>query len=168
MIGLSSKSIYISLLGRSAWALLNTYYAVIREGQYQPEEVLIAVESPFKDKASSVVEGVRTISSHFGISPQVDCIPVFQADIVDAFEKLYSLIITRKKAGATVAIDITPGRKSVVAGVLLPIKLSEIDHVFYLEISTTENVAKPFQMIPRQYHRLHDFKAEAVMARDRS
>ena len=48
---LSSERVYITLLGRSVWALLNTYYAITREAQYFPDTVYIAVEAPFRDQA---------------------------------------------------------------------------------------------------------------------
>jgi len=158
--------VYVSILGRSGWALLNTYYAVARERKYYPDSVYIVVEAPYRDQSEPVVEGLRTISGHFDFSPRIECIPVDQASIVDVFRKVYNLIRSRKSAGARVALDITPGRKAAVAGLLLPIKLDEIDFVFYLEIATTHDVAKPYQMIPRQFHRLHDLKEQAVRARN--
>jgi len=161
---LTSERVYLSLLGRSAWALLNTYYAVAREVHYFPDTVYIAVEAPYRNGTAHVVEGVRAISAHFGFSPEVECIPVAQGNMVDVYLKVYRLIEVKRTQGSRVAIDITPGRKSTVAGVLLPIKLNDVDHVFYLEIATTHDVAKPYQMIPRQFHKLHDFKAEAVRA----
>ena len=161
---MSSDRVYVSLLGRSAWALLNTYYAVARDVHYFPDAFYIAVEAPYRNETEYVVEGVRAISAHFGFSPEVECIPVAQGNMVDVFLKVSRLIETKRKEGAQIAIDITPGRKSTVAGVLLPIKLNDVDHVFYLEIATTHDVAKPYQMIPRQFHKLHDFKAEAVRA----
>ena len=163
---LTSERVYVSLLGRSAWALVNTYYAVVRETEFRPDTVSIAVEAPFSGRAGAVSEAVRAISEHNGFSPEIECIPVDQGDVVDVFSKVYALMVSKKREGAKVALDITPGRKAVVAGTLLPIKLDDVDHVFYLEISTTRDVAKPYQMIPRQYHTLHDFKAEAVRARD--
>jgi len=161
---LSSDRIYVSLLGRSAWALLNTYYAVAREVHYFPDTVYIAVEAPYQNKTDQVVEGVQAISTHFGFSPEVECIPVAQGNMVDVYLKVYRPIEARRTEGSKIAIDITPGRKSTVAGMLLPIKLNDVDHVFYLEIATTDGMAKPYQMIPRQFHQLHDFKAEAVRA----
>jgi len=161
---LRSDRVYVSLLGRSAWALLNTYYAVAREVHYFPDTVYIAVEAPYRNGTAHVVEGVRAISAHFGFSPEVECIPVAQGNMVDVYLRVYRLIEEKRTEGSRVAIDITPGRKSTVAGVLLPITLNDVDHVFYLEIATTDDVAKPYQMIPRQFHQLHDFKEEAVRA----
>lgn len=162
----SPERVYVSLLGRSAWALLNTYYAVGRQSDYYPDSVYIIVEAPFRDQSETVAEGIRMISGHFGFSPRIVCIPVDQADIVDVFQKIYSLLLSKKRKSARIAIDITPGRKAAVAGVLLPIKLDDIDYVFYLEVSTTKGVAKPYPLIPRQFHRLHDFKEQAVRARN--
>ena len=161
---MSSERIYVSLLGRSAWALLNTYYAVARETEFYPDTVYIAVEAPYQSKTEYIVEGVADISGHFGFTPKIECIPVGQGSIVDVSERVHPLLVAKKKEGAQVAIDITPGRKATVAGVLLPIKLNDVDHVFYLEIATTYDMAKPYQMIPRQFHQLHDFKEEAVRA----
>lgn len=151
----------MTMLGRSPWALLNAYYAVCREARYFPSEVAVVAEEPFHGQAGPVEEGIRAISGHFGFSPEVGCIPVARGDMVDAFRRVHGLVKGRKGEGCEVAIDITPGRKAVVAALLLPITLRDVDHVFYLEIATTRDVAKPYQMIPRQYHRLHDFSAEA-------
>lgn len=161
---MTSERVYLSLLGRSTWALLNTYYAVAREAEYHPDMVYIAAEAPYQNESGFLVEGIAAISKHFGFSPAIECIPVEKGNMVDVYLKVYRLIEAKKKEGAQVAIDITPGRKSTVAGVLLPIKLNDVDHVFYLEIATTHDVAKPYQMIPRQFHQLHDFKEEAVRA----
>jgi len=63
---MSSERVYVSLLGRSAWALLNTYYAVAREVRYFPDRVYIAVEAPYQNQTDHVVEGLYAISAHFG------------------------------------------------------------------------------------------------------
>jgi len=161
---LTSERVYICLLGRSSWALLNTYYAVVRERSYHPDSVIAVIEAPFRHDAQKIRDGIRHISDGFGFSPRIECITVGEADIIDSFRKVYRTIRAKKDEGATVAVDITPGRKAVVAGTLLPISLSDVDFVFYLAISTTEDAAKPYMMIPRQYQRLHDFKEEAVRA----
>ncbi|MDI9633592.1 MAG: hypothetical protein QFX32_05995 [Methanolinea sp.] len=158
---MSSRRTYVTLLGRSSWALLNAYYAVCREARYFPDEVAVVAEEPFRDQEGPVTGGIRAISEHFGFSPEVGCIPVARGDMVDAFRRVHGLVTARKGEGCEVAIDITPGRKAVVAALLLPVTLRDVDHVFYLEIATTRDAARPYQMIPRQFHRLHDFSAEA-------
>ncbi|MBC2702052.1 MAG: hypothetical protein HF976_11725 [ANME-2 cluster archaeon] len=44
-------------------------------------------------------------------------------DFIKAVQCVSSLIKERKKAGDTVALDITPGKKTLVTGALLPITL---------------------------------------------
>jgi hypothetical protein len=39
---------YITLLGRSVWALTNSYYAAIRERNYLPSRVCILTEEPYR------------------------------------------------------------------------------------------------------------------------
>jgi len=36
-----TKNIYITMLGRSIWAVLNSYYAVLKEKQYYPNEIFL-------------------------------------------------------------------------------------------------------------------------------
>jgi len=68
---------------------------------------------------------------------------------------------TLKQNGYKVAIDITPGRKALVAGALIPISKIGVDHVFYLAIKTLDNVSKPYKMIPLQIQELRDFVEDA-------
>ncbi len=166
MISLSSEVVYLSLLGRSVWALLNTYTAVVQERGYYPDTIFIVVEKPFHADTAQVTEGLRIISKQHDFSPEITSIMVDEADIVDVYKKVYALIQSHKKDGASVAIDITPGRKALVAGTLLPITLNDVDHVFYLAISTMDDVARPYWMIPHQVQTLYDFKEQAVRARN--
>jgi hypothetical protein len=35
-------SVYITMLGRSIWALLNSYYAVVRETEFRPARIVVS------------------------------------------------------------------------------------------------------------------------------
>ena len=83
-------------------------------------------------------------------------------DFIKAVQCVSSLIKERKKAGDTVALDITPGKKTLVTGALLPITLSDVDHVFYLSLK--DITPAPFMMIPFQTQHINDFKEQAVRA----
>jgi hypothetical protein len=74
-------------------------------------------------------------------------------------QRIVELIKDRKNAGDVVAVDITPGKKTLVAGTLLPINLSLVDHVFYLSVK--ETIPRPYTMIPYQIQQLNDFKEQA-------
>ncbi|MDW7776380.1 MAG: hypothetical protein SCH39_08630 [Methanosarcinales archaeon] len=168
------KNIYITMLGRSIWAVLNSYYAVLKEKQYYPDEIILIAETiPDPEHTRNLEltkQGLALTSSHFGISPAIHHQVISEAECKvksdDAFIKavqcLSRLIKERKKAGYTVALDITPGRKTLVTGALLPITLSDVDHVFYL--SVRDITPAPFMMIPFQTQHINDFKEQAVRA----
>jgi len=156
------------------WAVLNSYYAVLKEKQYYPDDIILFAETISDLEHTKNLEltkqGLTLTSSHFGISPtihhqiisEVECKVESDDEIIKAVECVSSLIKERKKAGDTVALDITPGKKTLVTGALLPITLSDVDHVFYLSVK--DITAAPFMMIPFQTQHINDFKEQAVRA----
>jgi len=166
----NKKNIYITMLGRSVWAVLNSYYAVLKEKQYYPDEIILFAETEHSKDLELTKKGLALTSSHFNISPliqhhiisEVECKVGSEDDFVKAVQCIHSIISDHKKAGSIIALDITPGKKTLTAAALLPIKLSDVDHVFYLSIKDVEPA--PFMMIPFQTQQVHDFKEQAVRA----
>lgn len=156
------KQVYITLMGRSGWALLNCYYAVLRETSFRPTEILIVTEKIFSAKIGPIREGLTVLSEGFGISPQFEEIVLEEADFKGACIRIPEAILERKSIGSIVALDITSGRKALIAGALIGVPRESLDHVFYLAISTTEGAAKPYLMIPFQLQKLKDFKNVAA------
>jgi len=148
---------YITILGRSTWALINTYYAVLAEKAYYPELIYIFAEDIYADQIGKAIKGIEILSEEFGFKPEIKQEVVRELDFVEAGLKITSLIKDLKQNGYKVAIDITPGRKALVAGALIPISKIGVDHVFYLAIKTLDNVSKPYKMIPLQIQELRDF-----------
>lgn len=159
---MAPEKVYICMLGRSTWALINTYYAVLRETGYRPDSIVVILEEPYGSEYEKVRIGLSILSEAFGCAPEVEPILVAEADMIDAVKKITAVFWEKKDAGAEIAIDITPGRKAVVAGTLLPLRITDVDYVFYLSVSPLEDVAKPYLMIPLQYQTLHEFKEEAL------
>jgi len=156
-----NKTVYISVLGRSTWALINTYYAVLTERSYYPDLVYIFAEDIYADQLDKAVKGIEILSEEFGFKPEIRQEIVREADFVEAGFKITSLIKDLKQNGYRVAIDITPGRKALVAGALIPISKIGVDHVFYLAIKTLDNASKPYKMIPLSIQELRDFVEDA-------
>ncbi len=63
------KRAYITLLGRSAWAVLNTYYAVLVEKSYYPDTIHIFAEKSYAEDLDSIIEGMRALSEEFRQEP---------------------------------------------------------------------------------------------------
>ena len=147
------------MTGRSIWALLNAYYAVLRETKFRPTHIIILSETEHAGQIPIVKKGLAILSEGFGIAPHVDVEQISTGDFIDAGRKISSRIRMVKEQGSKVAIDITPGRKALVAGALIPLASIAVDHVFYLQITTTDDAAKPYMMIPLSSQHLRDFRA---------
>jgi len=156
---LSSDSIYITMTGRSVWALLNAYYAVLRETSFRPTQILIITEAEHAGHIPVVKNGLNLLSDGYGIAPSIDTEQVQTGDFIEAGRKISTRIKAGKGKGGKVAIDITPGRKPLVAGALIPLASLAVDHVFYLQITNTNDAAKPYMMIPLASQQLRDFYA---------
>jgi len=50
---------YITILGCSMWALLNTYYAVLMEKAYYPDAIHVFAEDAYAGELEKVVEGLK-------------------------------------------------------------------------------------------------------------
>ena len=161
------------MLGRSIWSVLNSYYAVLKEKQYYPDEIILFTEGKktdtLKSNTKTTTTGLKIISESFGITPRIISehlseieYDIKYGDFIKAGKEISKLIQKRNKDGDTVAIDITPGKKTLVAGALLPIHIEEVDHIYYLSIKTI--IANPYMMIPYQTQQINDFIEQAQKA----
>jgi hypothetical protein len=163
-----SEQIYITILGRSSWALLNCYYAVLRETTFRPTEILVITEELFSTQIGPVRKGLSILSEAYRISPQIGEMILGEADFLAACTQIPEAIQQRKREGKAVAVDITSGRKALIAGALMAVPRESLDHVFYLALTTIEGVAKPYLMIPLQMQRLKDFGAAIEACAERT
>lgn len=104
-------------------------------------------------------EGLKIISGAYGIDPEVRIETIPPADFREACRMMPLRIREMKKAGARIALDITPGRKALIAAALVS-SLDDLEHIFYLAITSTEGAAKPYMMLPLQTQSLKDFREE--------
>ena len=146
------------MTGRSVWALLNAYYAMLRETKFRPTQIIILSEIEHAGQIQLVKKGLTILSDGYGIAPNVDIEQIQTGDFIQAGKKISARIKAGKEQGSKVAIDITPGRKALVAGALIPLANLSVDHVFYLQITTTDDAAKPYMMIPLTSQQLRDFR----------
>jgi len=154
------KKVYITILGRSTWALINTYYAGLMEGRYFPDIIHTFAEDVFAEELEKAVGGVKILSEEFSISPEIHTHIVPEADFVEAGRVISGLIHKLKEEDCSIAIDITPGRKALVTAALIPAVKHKMDHVFYLAVKKLES--KPFMMISLGNQSLRDFIQEAI------
>lgn len=155
------KKAYLTALGRASWALVNTYYAVLREHGFLPDNIYIFTEEAYEHKLEKTIAAIKVLSEEFGIQPKIESRVVNDWDFIEAGKEISVLVKALKEDGYQVAIDITPGRKAiVVAALIIGIKV-KIDYVFYLAIKSTVDAAKPYMMIPMQIQQIREFMEDS-------
>ncbi len=163
-------NVYITLLGRSTWALLNSFYASVDEG-YEPDLVHVFVEEGFLEELEKVVGGLEIIGEGFGVSPEIETHVISDVDFVRASREIRDILLDLLEGDNLVSIDITPGRKALVTAALLSMNdLSRkeglnVDNVFYLAIDSVEGAAKPYYMIPFEIQDLRDMMEDVENAK---
>ena len=155
----------LTLLGRSTWALINTYYALLTEKEYCPDKIVIITEEPYKKQLVKAREGIEILSSAHGFTPEISEISLPSSSFIEAGKQISSLVKQLKADDYEIAIDITGGRKALVAGTLLSIANQGVNHVFYLAIDSLDDASKPYMMIPLSIQHLRDFTEEAERIR---
>jgi hypothetical protein len=152
-------NIYVTLLGRSGWALLNTYYAAV-DGGYTADTVHVFAEEAYKDMVGEIERGLGIISEGYGFSPDIKTHVVEGADFAEVAGEFRETLQTMIEEGNEVSIDITPGRKILVAAALLSaFELSSrgglnVHRVLYLAV--TETQPRPYYEIPFQFQELRN------------
>jgi len=152
-----AKRAYITSLGRSVWALVNTYYAVLRDSDYYPDMIYVFTTTQYEPDLKKTLEAIKILNSEFGIAPKINSQVVDDVEFYFATKTIFDIIKGLKDKGYQVAIDITPGRKALVVATVIPASRIGVDHVFYLSITSTEDAAKPYLMIPLQHQQIRDF-----------
>ncbi len=147
---------YITVLGRYLWAMVNSYHAVLREERYHPDKVYIVAEERFASEAEKGKEAFKILNERYDISPEVETIIVEDVDFISAGKKISKTIEDLKEEGCKIAVDVTPGRKPLVTASLVPAIKKGLQHIFYLEISDLDDVAKPYLEIPLGKQKLWD------------
>lgn len=140
---------YIALMGRSGWAVVNAFHSLVIETDECPETVKLLYEAQYADETEPILEGLEIIQETY-TEADVEGIETADWDAKQAGQRAQELGEEMKDNGQRVILDITSGRKALVVGTILALRKLNINHVHYLAIETTEGVAKPYPLIPRQ------------------
>ena len=149
-------SVHIALLGRSSWALVNTYYASVMNGE-RPGEVYIVTEKRYSRDLPKVSEAVKTISDAYGFSPEVKGIVIPDNDFKKAEEVLGELFSRLRRDGKSVVLNITSGRKALVAAAIIQSRGQNVRGVLYLALLDDRFPNRPYMMLPRHLQVLKNF-----------
>jgi hypothetical protein len=156
--------VYITLAGLSEWAIFNSLWAAIRLRNYLPDKIYIFTIKKRKKQAYLAKKRFEILLKEYGKKARIEIIEVKEADFVGSGRRINEVVKKEKSHGNTIAIEVTPGRKAMVAGALVPGIQGRVDHVFYLYLENFDYADDLFMRIPLTVLYSHDFMEEIKSA----
>ncbi|UCE35963.1 MAG: hypothetical protein JSW00_10380 [Thermoplasmata archaeon] len=157
-------NIYITMTGFSDWAIFNSLWAVVRLRQYIPDRIYIFTTKKRRRQAELAKRRFIILLKEYGKKPNIVISEVPKADFVTSGWRINDVVKKEKSLGNKIAIEVTPGRKAMVAGALVPSIQGKVDHVFYLYLEDVDYADNLFLRIPLTVQHSHDFMEEIKFA----
>jgi hypothetical protein len=152
---------YVTLLGRSEWAAINTYYKLLREWKLEDVgRIYIFTEEGFKEKLPKVRRAFDVLSKAYGMSPSIEHIVIPNYSFDKAEKALKELFSKLGGEGYGIGLDITSGRKALVAAAIVQAMRARVSFVVYMGLLDREFPNRPYMMIPTHLQVLKDFLGE--------
>ena len=137
--------------------ILNPLMAACDDG-YVPDEVSILTNPDVADTVADACEHVDVIVDSYGGDAEIEQQELIEeTNFEDIVHYYRSAIRNAREAGATVAVDITPGRKFMSAIAFQAGIQFDADHVFYFHRKSGGYYGQFYPEIPRTATDLIDF-----------
>jgi hypothetical protein len=156
--------VYVTMTGLSDWAIFNSLWAAIRLRNYLPDKIYIFTIKKRKKQAELARRRFEVLLKEYDKKAKMEIIEVAEADFVGSGRRINEVVKEEKSQGNTIAIEVTPGRKAMVAGALVPSIQGKADHVFYLYLENFDYADNLFMRIPLTMQHSHDFMEEIRFA----
>lgn len=158
--------VYITMTGLSDWAIFNSLWAVIRLRNYIPDKIYIFTIRKRRKQADLARKRFEALLKEYGKKVKMEIIEVAEADFIGSGRRINEVVKKEKSRGNTIAIEVTPGRKAMVAGALVPGIQGKVDHVFYLYLENFDYADDIFMRIPLKIQLSQDFMEEIRFANE--
>lgn len=152
--------VWITTVGSSPFAVINTMWAACELEDYVPEKVYFVYNDKTAQNLKINKKWILRLTGEYGKASSIIDLKCVEEDFQSYSRLIHSLIFNEKKDGNTVAIDITPGRKIMSAFCMFH-GLSEggADRVYYMHLDDVKKYeGKSFIEIPAGEHKLINMK----------
>ncbi|ASJ00812.1 hypothetical protein [Thermococcus gorgonarius] len=146
--------IHVALLGRTPWALVNTYYASLMRGS-RPRKVYVVTEKRYAGSVPKVVEAIKAISAAYGLTPEVETLLINDDDFIMADRVLGELFSSFN--GEEVVLNMTSGRKALVAAAIIQSRVANVKEILYMALLDVAFPNRPYMMLPKHMQRIKNF-----------
>ncbi len=150
------KVAYVTLLGRSPWAVVNTYYKLLTMGK-KADRIYVFTEERYKDNLPKVVKALETISKAYNLDPIIETEVVPNYGFFVADKKFKELFAKLEREGYRMGLDITSGRKALVAAAIVQIRQFPVAFIVYMGLMDTDFPDRPYMMIPTHMQPIKNF-----------
>ncbi len=128
--------VWITTVGSSPFAVINTLWAACELDGYVPEKVYLVANGKVEQEARIVNEWITRIIKAYGAAPIIERIHADEVDFMNFSRILSTCITEEKKSGNEVAVDMTPGRKFMSAfSMFNGLAKNGADRVYYLHVT---------------------------------
>ncbi|AEO13973.1 hypothetical protein [Thermococcus sp. AM4] len=147
-------TVHVALLGRTPWALVNTYYASVMRGE-RPRAVYVVTERRYSRHLPKIVEALREISRAYGFEPAIETRVIEDDDFLMA-ERVFRELFSRIN-GEDVILNMTSGRKALVAAAIVQSRNCNLREILYMALLDVAFPNRPYMMLPLHMQRLKNF-----------
>lgn len=136
---------YITFVGRSDWAVVNSFWATLFHTDIIPDEIQVIYKKHDKDMAESSIKGIKKILEVKDIDAEIEEYVIEdEFDVMKAAEHVEEIC----EDGRPVILDITPARKAMASGSVIEGVKMEVEGVLYLYIDSVKNADRSYLDIP--------------------
>lgn len=155
---------FITFIGRSEWAVVNSFWAILFHRDLTPSKVHILFRSSDEDKTESCIEGLKKILE----AEEIEC-TIEEHEVEERFDLMGPAEIVNEimDENEKIVLDITPARKFMASGSLVQAMKRDIEDVYYLYIDEVDESAKrPYLDIPLPRQELLEMTGGEHFVRD--
>ncbi len=156
------ENVYLTMHSRDHWRVINSLWAAIRLKNFLPQKVYLFTEQ----EDMELSEKISLVLMEYGSRGEVQQVVVDLENFVDVTNSMMEVLREEKRFRNRIAVDISGGRRTSVAGALLSAWNEEVHHAFYLYVDD-ENAEEgqmthsgPYMLIPISHQRIHDIIEE--------
>jgi len=150
------KVAYITLLGRSPWAVVNTYYKLLTMGK-KADRIYVFTEERYRHNLPNVIEAIKAISEAYNLNPRIETEVVPDYGFFVADRKFRELFSKLEREGYRMGLDITSGRKALVAAAIVQIRQFPVAFIVYMGLLDLDFPDRPYMMIPTHMQPIKNF-----------
>ncbi len=160
------ENVYLTMYNRDHWRVINSLWAAIRLKIFLPQKVYVFGDA----EDMELSEKISLVLKEYGSRGEVQQVIVDLESFVDVTNAMMEVLNEEKRFKNRIAVDISGGRRTSVAGALLSAWNEEVHHAFYLYVDDGNaqegemSQSGPYMLIPISHQRIHDIIEEGENA----